>query len=65
MCLRIIIICNMRQTITLKNKTNVKRMTLGLNSKALFKDGHTVMLKHNNETYYLRLTKNDKVILTK
>ncbi|WP_154223889.1 hemin uptake protein HemP [Marinicella rhabdoformis] len=65
----------MRQTITLKNKTassrtlqtpvNRNRVTLGLNSKSLFKDTQTVLLKHNNENYYLRLTKNNKVILTK
>ena len=71
--MRIIIICIMRQTITLKNKSNrltqsaisKNRVTLGLNSKSLFKDTHTVLLKHNNENYYLRLTKNNKVILTK
>ncbi len=60
--MRIIIICIMRTTITL-NKS--KRFNLGLNSKTLFKDTQTVALKHKNETYYLRLTKNDKVILTK
>lgn len=63
----IIIIRCMRKTISINKskKPRLSKFGFGLNTKALFKDGSTVVLRHESETYYLRLTKNNKVILTK
>ncbi|WP_232418482.1 hemin uptake protein HemP [Methylotenera sp. 1P/1] len=41
--------------------TSIKK----LNSEKLFCDGNEVMIQHQNETYVLRLTKQNKLILTK
>lgn len=41
--------------------TSIKK----LNSEKLFGDGNEVMIQHQNETYVLRLTKQNKLILTK
>ena len=38
---------------------------LGLNTQQLFKDRNVIPIRHNKDFYYLRLTKNNKVILTK
>ncbi|WP_395377155.1 hemin uptake protein HemP [Marinicella sp. W31] len=47
-----------------KQKISVSK-PLVLDSKALFKVAKTVLIRHGSEHYTLRLTKNDKVILTK
>lgn len=41
--------------------TSIKK----LNSEKLFGDSNEVMIQHQNETYVLRLTKQNKLILTK
>lgn len=41
--------------------TSIKK----LNSEKLFGEGNEVMIQHQNETYVLRLTKQNKLILTK
>lgn len=47
-----------RAATSLKNK-------LGLNTRQLFRENKVIPIRHDNEMYYLRLTKNNKVILTK
>ena len=47
-----------------KEKPSVSKPIV-LDSRALFKTGKTVLIRHGSERYTLRLTKNDKVILTK
>lgn len=63
----ITIIRRMRKTssITKSKRPRLSKFDFGLNTKSLFKDSSTVVLRHESETYYLRLTKNNKVILTK
>ncbi len=54
---------NKTNTLSLK-KTRTKSF-LGLNTQQLFKNKTVVSIRHQGELYYLRLTKNNKVILTK
>jgi hemin uptake protein HemP len=43
------------------------RITTPINysTNALFKDRKTLIIEHRGEIYYLRITRNDKLILTK
>lgn len=36
-----------------------------VHSHDLFRDGHLVLIEHGGEHYYLRMTRNNKLILTK
>lgn len=49
-----------------KNKAQpVKPTSRTLTSEKLFGDSNEVVIKHQNESYVLRLTKQNKLILTK
>ena len=47
-----------------KEKSNIRKPIV-LDSRALFRTAKTVLIRHGDQRYTLRLTKNDKVILTK
>jgi hemin uptake protein HemP len=36
-----------------------------LKSRDLFRTGNPILIEHGGELYYLRMTRNDKLILTK
>ncbi|WP_188364986.1 hemin uptake protein HemP [Marinicella pacifica] len=50
---------------TLSRAATKLHAKLGLSTCQLFKDRNVIPIRHDKDMYYLRLTKNNKVILTK
>lgn len=50
---------------TEKNSPNSNEPRLKMDTKELFKTEHEIIITHRGEDYRLRITSNDKLILTK
>ncbi|MGJ8663884.1 MAG: hemin uptake protein HemP [Marinicella sp.] len=48
-----------------KKPVHKRHFNFALNSLTLFRNQKVVQIKHMNDIYNLRLTKNNKIILTK
>ncbi len=51
--------------VALQKQDEKNAQTTKLSSKKLFENNNELIIEHQNEIYYLRLTKQNKLVLTK
>ena len=48
-----------------QDQTTIDSKQVDFSTKTMFMERKTLVIEHHGETYYLRITRNDKLILTK